>query len=247
MLKIRPNENKEEYDEITLAVQNNDGFCPCLLEKNEDTKFMEGLFIRELPGRQGEWVMMQGRLKQQVSDKYANYYLSGHTELVEEKMTDKAVSKLEVVDSIDMDHKYAAEIGWRLLESRDDDEYLDEERRIMEHYGFTGWSGSRYEYRNFECLRTGWTLKMGLRFDIKTMTYYDKKGKEASAYFVNDSDLFFYLRKDIVDTMLKDTKSCLRFHIYEQRIISMDIPKERDVYPKKFEQTKRDVIYRIKL
>lgn len=215
--------------------------------KNEDTKFMEGLFIRELPGRQGEWVMMQGRLKQQVTDKYANYYLSGHVELVDEKVRDKAIHKLEIVDSIDMDHKYAAEIGWRLLESREDDDYLDEERRIMEHYGFTGWSGSRYEYCNFECLRTKWALKMGLRFDIKTMTYYDKKGKEASAYFVNDSDLFFYLRKDIVDTMLKDTKSCLRFHIYEQRIISMDIPKERDVYPKKFEQTQRDVIYRIKL
>ena len=51
MLKIRPNENKEEYDEITLAVQNNDGFCPCLLEKNEDTKCMCKAFReQEEPG-----------------------------------------------------------------------------------------------------------------------------------------------------------------------------------------------------
>ena len=78
------------------------------------------------------------------------------------------------------------------------------------------------------------------------MTYYDIEGKEASAYFVNDSDLFFYLRKDLLDAMLEETKSCLRFHIYERRMISSKIPKEWDVYPKKFEQRGRDVIYRFK-
>ena len=212
----------------------------------DETGFMEKLFIRELPGRKGEWVLLRGRLNQKISDKYAIYYLSGHVELADEKMSDKAISKLEVVDAIDMNHLYAGEIGWRSLKSQDDDDYLDEERRPMGHYGFTSWSGSRYEYRNFEYLRTEWAFKMGLRFDINTMTYYDIEGKEASAYFVNDSDLFFYLRKDLLDAMLEETKSCLRFHIYERRMISSKIPKEWDVYPKKFEQRGRDVIYRFK-
>ena len=215
--------------------------------KTDDTNVMEELFIRELPGRNGEWIMLQGRLNQQISDKYAIYYLSGHVELANEKMSDEAISKLEVVDAIDMDHMYAEEIGWRLLESRDDDNYWDDERRLLGHYGFTSWSGSRYKYRNFECLRTEWAIKLGLRFDVNTMTYYDINGVEASAYFVNDSDLFFYLRKDIVDAMLKDMNNCLRLHIYERKIISTDIPKERDTYPKKFEQRDRDVIYRIKI
>ena len=214
--------------------------------KTDDTNVMEELFIRELPGRNGEWIMLQGRLNQQISDKYAIYYLSGHVELANEKMSDEAISKLEVVDAIDMDHMYAEEIGWRLLEARDDDNYWDDERRLLGHYGFTSWSRSRYKYRYFECLRTEWAIKLGLRFDVNTMTYYDINGVEASAYFVNDSDMFFYLRKDIVDAMLKETKSCLRFHIYERRIISTDIPKERDAYPKKFEQRDRNVIYRIK-
>ena len=89
-------------------------------------------------------------------------------------------------------------------------------------------------------------MKLGLRFDVNTMAYYDRNGHEASIYFVNDSDLFFYLRKDIVDTILKETNSCLRFHIYERRMVSSSLPKERDVYVKKFEQRERDVIYRIK-
>lgn len=37
-LKIIPNPNKEEYDEITQAVKDNDNYCPCLLYKNDDTK-----------------------------------------------------------------------------------------------------------------------------------------------------------------------------------------------------------------
>ena len=37
-LKIIPNSNKEEYDEITQAVKDNDNFCPCLTVRNSDTK-----------------------------------------------------------------------------------------------------------------------------------------------------------------------------------------------------------------
>ncbi len=214
--------------------------------QKDDTNVMEGLFIRQLPGCEGEWVMLHGRLRQEISDKYVNYYISGHVELAKEKMSDKTIAKLEVVDSIDTDHTYGAEIGWRLLESREEDEYWDEERRLLGYYGFSSWSGSRYRYRNFEYLRTKWAVRFGLRFDVNTMNYYDQDGKEASAYFVNDSDLFFYLRKDIVDTILKETKSCLRFHIYEQRMISSEMPKEYDTYSKKYEQRDRDVIYRLK-
>lgn len=37
-LKIIKNPDTEEYDEITQAVINNGGYCPCLLTKNESTK-----------------------------------------------------------------------------------------------------------------------------------------------------------------------------------------------------------------
>ena len=37
---IKKNPYVEEYEEITEAVKLNDGYCPCLLEKNDDTKCM---------------------------------------------------------------------------------------------------------------------------------------------------------------------------------------------------------------
>lgn len=40
MLKIIPNPDPEFLKEITQCVIENDGYCPCLLYKNEDTKCM---------------------------------------------------------------------------------------------------------------------------------------------------------------------------------------------------------------
>lgn len=38
MLKIIPNPNVDIYNKITNAVIQNDGYCPCMLTKNQDTK-----------------------------------------------------------------------------------------------------------------------------------------------------------------------------------------------------------------
>lgn len=38
--KVFKNPNEEEYKEITEAVELNEGYCPCLTLKNEDTKCM---------------------------------------------------------------------------------------------------------------------------------------------------------------------------------------------------------------
>lgn len=38
MLKIKKNPNDEIYESVTKAVQDNDGYCPCMIIKNPDTK-----------------------------------------------------------------------------------------------------------------------------------------------------------------------------------------------------------------
>lgn len=34
---IKPNPNKEKFDDLTKRVEENDGYCPCLIGKNENT------------------------------------------------------------------------------------------------------------------------------------------------------------------------------------------------------------------
>lgn len=40
MLKVIPNPDPEIFKQVTEKVIANDGYCPCLLEKNPDTKCM---------------------------------------------------------------------------------------------------------------------------------------------------------------------------------------------------------------
>ena len=38
MLKIVKNPDDNVYQEITQAVKDNDGYCPCMISKSDDTK-----------------------------------------------------------------------------------------------------------------------------------------------------------------------------------------------------------------
>lgn len=40
MLEIKRNPDKTRYQQMTEAVKKNNGYCPCLVERNEDTKCM---------------------------------------------------------------------------------------------------------------------------------------------------------------------------------------------------------------
>lgn len=37
-MKIIPNPDEDIYNQVTQAVKDNEGYCPCELEKNKDTK-----------------------------------------------------------------------------------------------------------------------------------------------------------------------------------------------------------------
>ena len=51
MLKIKKNPDEAKYNEVTNAVNQNDGYCPCMVFKNEDTKCMCKMFReQESPG-----------------------------------------------------------------------------------------------------------------------------------------------------------------------------------------------------
>lgn len=50
-LRIIPNPNPEIFKQVTEKVIANDGYCPCLFEKNEDTKCMcKDFRDQETPG-----------------------------------------------------------------------------------------------------------------------------------------------------------------------------------------------------
>lgn len=65
MLIIRKNPNKEIYEQVTSAVKDNDGYCPCMLERSDKTKCPCESF--RLQDTEGECHC--GRFIKQYSDK----------------------------------------------------------------------------------------------------------------------------------------------------------------------------------
>ena len=55
------------------------------------------------------------------------------------------------------------------------------------------------------------------------MNYY-LNGEEVSAYYVNDKDQFFFLRKDVLNSILKLYKARIKCHIYEYRMVADNLP-----------------------
>jgi hypothetical protein len=46
-MRIVKNPDRKIYDEVTEAVKKNNGHCPCLVERNEDTKCPCAEFLRQ--------------------------------------------------------------------------------------------------------------------------------------------------------------------------------------------------------
>ncbi len=218
-----------------------------VLEKwmeGDDLYVMEEQFIRTLPHHKGEWVMLHGQFSQHVSHKHADYYQAGCVEIDKLSKTNEVIQEGEMTEPHYYDQAYAGEIGWRVLEPREEEWDADEDKRILADYSFSSWSESRYSYRNFICLKTEIARELELRFDVNDMTYYDKDGKEASVYYANETDLFFYLRKDIVERLLEIKQACIRLHIYERRMID-SLPSGIKAPKKTYADRKKDIVYRM--
>lgn len=205
------------------------------------------LFVRTLPNQTGEWVMLFGRMHQNVENKYADYYVRCVADLHAQKATKKQICETDLADHGSMDHVYAGEVGWRKFKSRELEYDSEEHRRILSKYEFTGWDSTRrISYPELVCFKTELAIELGLRFDVNTMAYYDKNGRVASAYYVNDTDQFFYVRKDVVDELLMKKKACIRLHIYENRTVNYELPKELDTLSTKASGKVANLIYRLK-
>lgn len=203
---------------------------------------MRNYFIKKLPKNEGDWILLKGYCNQNIENRYAHLHISGTSQLVPSDLDIEDVSKLYIHD-IDHNHAFAGELGWRILEFTEeyDDFGNDSCPLIMAEYEFSGWDTNRFNYNNFFCLNPIIVRRIGLTFDLKTMTYYYNNEK-VSEYFINESDHLFYLRKDIVDAILNIYNVKLYHRIYERRIItskSKDMPE----IPEKFAEHEIDLFY----
>ncbi len=92
-----------------------------------------------------------------------------------------------------------------------------------EVYCFSEWTTKRFKYNNLVCLSSEICQMLKLTFDIDRLAYIFAN-EEVSASFICDDSTFFFLRKDIVDKLLKMKKSYLYIQMEEHRSITGKLP-----------------------
>ena len=186
---------------------------------------------------------MRGHFSQKIENRFVHLYMSTTSALVPADLEHYTDMDLEWHDSIEYDHAFMGELGWRLLEFTE--EYDDENTfpRLLIKYNFSNWDSGRFQYQYLYCINTVIAQNLGLLFDVKTLSYYYKSEK-VSEYYVCDSSFFFYLRKDIVDRILEAYNAKLYYQINESRIIiDSKVPKDAPELTQNYKYNRISLFY----
>lgn len=209
---------------------------------SSNVDLMENLFITKLPRRKGEWVMLRGYFEQRMDEKHSNIYMSGLSELIPSDMSEDEASSYRVRDGQDYNHAFYGEMGWRHLEETE--EYKEDWPLpdLLSRYSFSEWSNERFKYQSVYLLNEEITKRVGLVFDIVTMEY-SADGEVVSAHYINDTDQFFFIRRDVMDRILKAYHGKIRHHLYERRMVNEKLPKDVAEVKERFVQHEKDLFY----
>ncbi len=212
------------------------------LEKS-DIDILKKMSITSLPKLSGEWMLIRGMWRQQIDDRDEVLYVSSISQLVPKNVDQTDVSERMMNDYSIHSYAFASELCWREMQSSD--EYYDEPllypplMMMYECGTLSNQLHSNLYFLNLEIVK-----KLGLRFDFKSMSYYWNNEK-VSEYYISDSNQFFFLRRDIVDFVLKEYNAKLHNRFYEQRMVTHSNKKEQLNLPKYYNENEEDLFYDI--
>ena len=208
--------------------------------KSSDIEYMKSQLKVKLPKCDGEWILLKGRFNQKIEERYADLYLSATGQIVPVDTEGDEIIKFKN-EPLTFHHAFAGEIGWRTLTATD--EYIsDNITYLLAQYSFSTWDTTRFKYKNFYLLNPEISNDIGLTFNINDMAYYFGNDK-ISVHYINDTDHFFFMRKDIIDIILRKYNAKLWFDIYERRMVDLGLPEELSIIENKYIQNRADAYY----
>ena len=202
-----------------------------LPQRNEDlanwikanlSEWQAGQIVKKLPDRDGDWILLYGTCHQMMSEKHADIYLKWNSLLIQKDISPDKVDSEYVEFSREYNHAFLGELSWRELKDTQTD-FTEDNASILVRYCFSEWTTKRFKYNNLVCLSSEICQMLKLTFDIDRLAYIFAN-EEVSASFICDDSTFFFLRKDIVDKLLKMKKSYLYIQMEEHRSITGKLP-----------------------
>ena len=202
-----------------------------LPQRNEDlanwikanlSEWQTAQIVKKLPDRDGDWILLYGTCHQMMSEKHADIYLKWNSLFIQKDISPDKVDPEYVEFPREYNHAFLGELSWReLIDTQTD--FTEDNASILVKYCFSEWTTKRFKYKNLVCLSSEICQMLELTFDIDRLAYIFAN-EEVSASFICDDSTFFFLRKDIVDKLLKMKKSYLYIQMEEHRSITGKLP-----------------------
>lgn len=206
---------------------------------------MQSYFIQSLPNQQGEWILISGCISQNIDERFANFHMSGISEIFSKSISKEYLDNLRVSLPTRHNHIVAGEISWRDLEFTES-EMEEEMLNLLCLYSFKEWSQSRFSHQSFLYLNPKISQAFDLDFNIAEMGYFNKRNEQVSVYFHNGNEHFFYLRRDIIEEILIKYNAKLRFHMYQRNMTTHNLPPTAPTMRTKFQEFKNNIYYELK-
>ena len=196
-------------------------FNKCLFPSiNEDVQkwvlsdvygYLKNLYINQLPDFDDEWILLDASLKQGGYDTKVFIYLK--TMLLEKNETQRFSDKLYSKDYHPGDYGYyyllGGEISWaEILKSEID---YDEFKILLPCLSFN-WESYHSQLNNvsnFLFLSPILVKQLVLRFNLNDLSFYTKDGKKAAIYIWDEYSHFYYMRKELFLSFLRENNLSL--------------------------------------
>lgn len=196
----------------------------------------------KLPKRKGQWVLLYGSCNQTIEDKYSDIYLSWISQIVPKNTILNSLENTYIKVPKEHDHAFMSDLTWRDLEFTQNDFEDMSDESLMIKYDFSSWNSDRFKYKSFVCLSRKVCKSLGLEFNLDSLSYFLNE-EEVSAYYVNASDFFFFMRKDVVDDLLELEKAKLWYRLEENRTIIGKIPENINQPSERYKHIATDCFY----
>lgn len=196
-------------------------FNKCLFPSiNEDVQkwvlsdlygYLKNLYITQLPDFDDEWILLDASLKQGGYDARVFIYLK--TMLLEKNEAQRFSDKLNSKDYHPGDYGYyyllGGEISWaEILKSEID---YDEFKILLPCLSFN-WESYHSQLNNvsnFPFLSPILVKQLVLRFNLNDLSFYTKDGKKAAIYIWDEYSHFYYIRKELFLSFLRENNLSL--------------------------------------
>jgi len=211
-----------DKDDVQLWINSN---------KND---YLKDFFIHDLNTNK-KWVLLSLHLVQdgESNNTRIEFYINSFLEKISSPQKKYKKGNIYSPES-EFSHIFSGEINWSPFFNFNFKELFNKNSGLLNttyRYTWTAWSFNRYENPFFKFFNPALSMLTNLKFQPNGLYYYNEKNAHVTKIIRSWGSELYYIRKDVIDEILKKTKSDLKWHQFLAKYGEWGKEKDRILNP----------------